>query len=1091
MNKKLFLKSKTIFLSLSILVTSFFLIGAITIPEQKIIKSNISQQSCQAGTFERNFGLDGVNINLCLSFDPEIISVSSELDMVQSVYAVSQSSNQELFMYSVPFGLQPASDFLPTAEAGISTRYQDLSFDAYKGLILAEIPVSPLNIFNQKAAGRAAAVINTNASFSKPYLVISQWVVEAGDRVWLIRQNSYQDNYSEMSIQGTSQALEVIGSGLETASLSLQIASQLAANIQPDITMSAADLPVPSWWNGDCDVNNFAGSTPLGSSYRGVKTCGPVNTMHLVNFGSGVSQYEWQCVEFVKRYLKLAYGIAPYLANGNTVVSNYSGTRLVKILNGTVNKAPMAGDVISYSGPSTYGHTALVTASSVNSSGNGTITIAEQNYSKTGTRVHTVTNWSVISSDGVYGWLHDNQQVNNPPAGFTKCADESGLCAFSGYADVVYGAVNSFSAAKTFINSTTCSTAIFGDPIPGTAKACYFSPNTSAALANWSAKYYSGTGHWSDLNNVTSLMCEDSFITNGLDKNYGLLSPCPGGNTDNWIADFSATFNFSQGNYVFQAQNDDGLQVWVGGQRIVNRNLGSDLAAACPVLSLNGITTIRVLLKEDTGSSSVRLNWSTNTGLCSAPAAFGKIGLKNVSVKQAVNPLLNWNQSTGADSYVYCLDSSNNNSCDSNWINVGSASSIQLSSLAYNSTYYWQVRAKNVNGETASDGGTWWSFSTMTDPDACYLLTTSYTGSGSKPLASPQNSTGCVVNQYKEGEKISFSAAPAADYHVINWTGTDQDVNATDFNSLSMPPYSANLSVNYVAGPPEIPVTISPDGTFNDDLHPEYTWSANSGAAVYYISLYNEDLGTLEFTGVQVSSSNCSGNPVVCSYHPQDKLLGNFSYAFQVSAGNSSGQSPYSPWRSFFVGSRTVNFRSIAAQDGFVKEKSEFSNLGGVVNYTSSSFNIGDNGSKCQMRAILSFNTSSLPDNAVVTSAIVEITKKSITGMDPFETHGLLLIDIRKPYFGTKSALKAEDFSSIASLSNSGYFITAPITGKFVSTLKPGALTYINKSGSTQFRVYFQLDDDNDYISDYLTFYSSEDKTLDFRPNLVITYYIP
>ncbi len=1091
MNKWLFHNGRYIFLSLIISVISFFIIAAVSLPEQKGLTSKNSNPACSDGTYENNFWLDGVNLNLCLSFDPEIISTSDEVDMVQSLYAVSHSANMELFLYSVPFGLQPAADYLPAAQAGISSSYQDLSFDAYKGLILSDVSVSSMNMFNQSVTGRAVVIANKNDSFPKQYQQISQWTTEAGDRVWMIRLNSYVDQYSEINVLGITPEMVVNGTGWEMPSLSMQIASQASAPLQPEVSMSAVDFSTPAWWNGDCDVNNFPGSTPLGSSYRGVKTCGPFNTMHLVNFGSGVSQYEWQCVEFVKRYLKLAFVISPYLANGNTVVSNYSGTRLVKILNGTVNKAPQAGDVISYSGPSTYGHTALVTASAVNSSGNGTITIAEQNYSKTGSRVQTVTNWNVISSDGVYGWLHDNQLVNNPPAGYTKCADDSGQCNFTGYADVIFGAVNSFSAVKIFQASTACNSAIFGDPIPGTAKACYYSPNNSTSLAAWSAKYYSGSGHWTDPTSVLGLMCEETFINNGLDKNYGALSPCQNGNTDNWIADYTTIVNFAQGNYVFQAQNDDGLQVWVGGQRVINQNLSSDLKASCPVISLNGNTAVRVLLKEDTGNSYARLVWSTNTGLCTVPGSFGKNGLSNNAVKQPVNPVLSWNQSVGVESYVYCVDTSNNNSCDSNWINVGSLTSSQLSSLAFNSTYYWQVRAINVNGMTSADSGTWWSFSTMIDPSICYSLTTTFTGIGSKPLGLPQNSNGCPVNQYKEGEYISFSVTPGNDYHVKNWTGTNQNINATNINSLTMPQNSAVVSVSYVTGIPEVPVTISPVGTLTADLHPEYTWSANSGATSYYISLFNEDLVNLEFTNVPVSVSNCTANPPVCSFHPQDKVLGNYSYAFQVAAVNNSGQSMYSPWRSFLVGSKTVNFRSVAAQDGFVREKSENSSIGGVVNYTSASFNVGDNGSKCQLRGVLSFNTSSLPDNAIVTSAVLVLTKKSITGIDPFETHGSLLVDIRKPYFGTSSALKADDFSSAASLLNSSFFSLEPISGKFVAEIVPPALNYINKLGNTQFRINFQLDDDNDKLSDYVTFFSSENKTLETRPNLVIKYYLP
>ncbi len=52
---------------------------------------------------------------------------------------------------------------------------------------------------------------------------------------------------------------------------------------------------------------------------------------------------------------------------------------LVKISNGTAGKPPQAGDILSYGMTSLYGHTSVVTGSNVDGSGNGTITIIEQN----------------------------------------------------------------------------------------------------------------------------------------------------------------------------------------------------------------------------------------------------------------------------------------------------------------------------------------------------------------------------------------------------------------------------------------------------------------------------------------------------------------------------------------------------------------------------------------------------------------------------------------------------------------------------------------------------------------------------------------
>ena len=46
----------------------------------------------------------------------------------------------------------------------------------------------------------------------------------------------------------------------------------------------------------------------------------------------------------------------------------------------------------------------------------------------------------------------------------------------------------------------------------------------------------------------------------------------------------------------------------------------------------------------------------------------------------------------------------------------------------------------------------------------------------------------------------------------------------------------------------------------------------------------------------------------------------------------------------------------------------------------------------------------------------------------------------------------------------------------------------INKTGRTQLRVYFALDDNDDLGADYIGYYSGNDQTAANRPQLVVTY---
>ena len=76
---------------------------------------------------------------------------------------------------------------------------------------------------------------------------------------------------------------------------------------------------------------------------------------------------------------------------------------------------------------------------------------------------------------------------------------------------------------------------------------------------------------------------------------------------------------------------------------------------------------------------------------------------------------LTWETSIGATSYEYCYDTTNDNACTS-WVGNGAITSKVVSGLSANTTYYWQVRAINIGGETYANGDTWWSFTTINAP---------------------------------------------------------------------------------------------------------------------------------------------------------------------------------------------------------------------------------------------------------------------------------------------------------------------------------------------------------------------------------------
>ncbi len=196
---------------------------------------------------------------------------------------------------------------------------------------------------------------------------------------------------------------------------------------------------------------------------------------------------------------------------------------------------------------------------------------------------------------------------------------------------------------------------------------------------------------------------------------------------------------------------------------------------------------------------------------------------------------------------------------------------------------------------------------------------------------------------------------------------------------------------------------------------------------------------------------------------------------------------------------QTRRFYPNPAQDGWVLESAEASNIGGRVNGIAPTIFLGDNAVRRQYRGILSFSTgATLPDNAVITSVKLRIRRQAIVGSsNPVNLFQGLMVDLMKGTFGT-AALELSDFQSKALSSKyrslGPYKPAADASGWYTIALPIAASSYINKlatsSGLTQVRLRFQLDDNNDGVANYLSVYSAN-AALTSQPQLLIQYYVP
>ena len=188
----------------------------------------------------------------------------------------------------------------------------------------------------------------------------------------------------------------------------------------------------------------------------------------------------------------------------------------------------------------------------------------------------------------------------------------------------------------------------------------------------------------------------------------------------------------------------------------------------------------------------------------------------------------------------------------------------------------------------------------------------------------------------------------------------------------------------------------------------------------------------------------------------------------------------------------SIKLQSLGSQDGWILESTKGSGVGGYMDATSSTFALGDDPRNRQYRAILSFDTSSLPDHATIRSAILMIEPSgSPIGTNPFSILGSLLVSIKKGYFGHTSGLELADFNAAASASEIGTFGKTPSHGWYSVALTQAGLDQINKVGPTQFRLFFAKPTNANNLADLMKFQSGNLLTTSARPQLMIIYSTP
>lgn len=188
------------------------------------------------------------------------------------------------------------------------------------------------------------------------------------------------------------------------------------------------------------------------------------------------------------------------------------------------------------------------------------------------------------------------------------------------------------------------------------------------------------------------------------------------------------------------------------------------------------------------------------------------------------------------------------------------------------------------------------------------------------------------------------------------------------------------------------------------------------------------------------------------------------------------------------------NYFSLGTQDGQILESGFHTNAGGTIDSTGNTMSIGDDATNRRYRIVSRFDTSGDPVPAAGVIAVVNYRIKQaltggITGTNPLTTHGDLITELNKPYFGNSSNLEALDFQAAADQGACNFETTILADGYYRCVFFLTAIDQFPRNGGViELRSRFELSV-NDNSADTLNVYTGNWAYQTSRPHLVVAYY--
>jgi hypothetical protein len=250
----------------------------------------------------------------------------------------------------------------------------------------------------------------------------------------------------------------------------------------------------------------------------------------------------------------------------------------------------------------------------------------------------------------------------------------------------------------------------------------------------------------------------------------------------------------------------------------------------------------------------------------------------------------------------------------------------------------------------------------------------------------------------------------------------------------------------------------------------DLSWTAGTGATSHDV-----------YFGTSSSSPTSRGNQTGTTYDT-GTMANSTTYYWRIDEQPGTVTGDLWHFTTVSGGGSSGTYYSLDTKDGTVIESSETSGVGGTYKTTYSY--VGDAASDKQQITILHFDTSAIPDGATITSATLAIRRLGKGGDPTNPSLGTITVDIKNGYYGTSDALAAADFEAASSATNVTTIPYPTSNGQWVEgTLNSSGRSNINKTGVTQFKIRFTLDDNDDGAADYLNIYDSGDP-----PQLDVTW---